>query len=271
MIKIDKLTLEASAKVCSDMSPSFSGIVVGECKGDVWVDDIDNPSIALIHSSAVGGFSIFGEPTDSEVYRKFQRFITGDMFGILIRRGIDCFEFSIESDKAKPSILALFNDKTIQSEDEFTFRKDEKYSGDMAIPDKYRILKVDATFLGELESGVFGNQELLTERLLASWGTYNSFLAKSVAFVVVYQKQIAAVIVGTARYKNVIPINIETENDHRRQGLALALLRQFVNECADRGLVAQWDCMDSNIASRRTAKSAGFEFVRKSRVYWFSI
>lgn len=35
------------------MGPSFSGIVSGECKGNLWVDKIDCPTIALAASYSV--------------------------------------------------------------------------------------------------------------------------------------------------------------------------------------------------------------------------
>lgn len=271
MLKVNELSSKAIDNIIYDDSPSFSGIVAGECKGDIWVDDVDNPNIALVASFAVGGFSIFGEPIDIEVYNKFKAFMIENMFYKLKSKGVGYFEFSIESEKAKPYILEIFSNKNIQTEDEYTFRKNDKNNESIIVPDGYEIFKVDSEFLRKLESGAFDNKEFLVERLLESWGTYNDFLKKSLAFVAVNQNRIVAVIVGTARFKNIIPIDIETEDSHRKKGLALALTRHFVNECIDNGLIAQWDCVDSNIASKRTVERAGFKFLKKNTVYWFEI
>lgn len=271
LFKINKLSSRAIDNITYDDSPSFSGIVAGECKGDMWVDDVEKPNIALVASFAVGGFSILGEPINIEVYSKFKTFMIEDMFCKLKSKGVNFFEFSIESEKAKPYILDIFNNKVIQTEDEYTFRKNDKYNESIIVPDGYKIYKVDSKFLEKLESGVFDNPEFLVERLLESWGTYNDFLKKSVAFVAVNQNRIVAVIVGTARFKSIIPIDIETENSHRKKGLALALTHHFVNECIDNGFIAQWDCVDSNIASKRTVERAGFQFLKKNTVYWFEI
>lgn len=35
--------------------------------------------------------------------------------------------------------------------------------------------------------------------------------------------------------------------------------------------VAQWDCMDYNIASNRIAEKPDFKFFEEERVYWFEI
>lgn len=108
MLKVNELSSKAIDNITYDDSPSFSGIVAGECKGDMWVDDVDNPNIALVASFAVGGFSILGEPTDIEVYNKFKAFVTENMFCELKSKGVDYFEFTIESEKAKPYVLEIF-------------------------------------------------------------------------------------------------------------------------------------------------------------------
>ncbi|MSU00901.1 GNAT family N-acetyltransferase [Tissierella pigra] len=271
MFKVDKLSLKAIEKLTYDDSPNFSGIVAGECKGDMWVDDLDNPNIALVYSFAADSFSILGEPSNIQIYNKFKDFLLENMFHQLKGKGIDYFEFSVESEKTKPYILDIFNNQVIQSEDEYILRKTDKYNGNNIVPDGYEIFKVDYEFLKKLESGLFENKDFLAERLLESWGTYDNFLNKSIGYVAVNQNEIVAVILGTARFKNIIPIDIETENSHRKKGLAFALACYFVNECIDNGVIAQWDCMDSNIASRKTAERVGFQFFKKNKVYWFDI
>jgi hypothetical protein len=271
LFKVDKLSPKAINNLTYDDSPNFSGIVAGECKGDMWVDDLDNPNIALVYSFAADSFSILGEPSNIQIYNKFKDFLLESMFDQLKSKGIDYFEFSVESEKAKPYILDIFNNRDIQNEDEYILRKNDKYNGNIMVPDGYEIFKVDYECLKKLESGLFENKDFLLERLLESWGTYDNFLNKSIGYVAVNQNRIVAVILGTARFKNIIPIDIETENSHRKKGLALALTRYFVNECIDKGVVVQWDCMDSNIASRKTAERVGFQLFRKNKVYWFDI
>ena len=271
MFKVDKLSSRAINNITCEDSPSFSGIVAGESKGEIWVDDLEHPSIALVASFAVGGFSILGELANIEAYNEFGTFILEDIFYELKSKDIDYFEFSIEAEKAKSHILDIFKNKVIQSEDEYSFRRIYKYDENIIIPDGYEIFKVDSKFLEKLKGGEFENKAFLTERLLMAWDMYEDYLKKSVAFVAVNKNRIVAVIVGTSRFKSVIPIDIETEPSHRKRGIAFALIRYFVNECIDNGYIAQWDCMDSNIASKRIAEKAGFQFFKKSTVFWFEI
>jgi len=79
------------------------------------------------------------------------------------------------------------------------------------------------------------------------------------------------VIVGTASYKNVLAIDIETEEEFKHKGLGYCLAIEFVNECTKRGLIAQWNCVESNPISRKLAEKAGFKLFGESDVYWFEI
>ncbi len=255
--------------ILSEDNPSYSGILAGECKGDIWIDDVKNPELALVYSNAVGGFAILGEPKNNAVYDKFNEFLREVFFVELKSRGVDGFEFSMASEKAEEYILGLFTDKNINQEDEYFYRKSGLYN--LETPDKYNIIKVDPHFIEQLKAGKYVNAEFLTDRLLGSWESFEQFFTKSLAFVATLDKSIVSVIIGTARYKNVVPIDIETIQEHRKKGLAYILTQYFVNECAIRELVAQWNCIDSNTASRKTAVKAGFDLFKKKPFYWFDI
>ncbi len=255
--------------ILSEDNPSYSGILAGECKGDIRVDDAKNPELALVYSNAVGGFAILGEPKNNAVYDKFNKFLREVFFVELKSRRFDVFEFSVESEKTEEYILGLFSDKSINQEDEFAYRKSSQCK--LQTPDKYSIIKVDPHFIEQLQAGIYDNAEFLIDRLLGSWESFDQFFTKSLAFVATLDKSIVSVIIGTARYINIVPIDIETIQEHRKKGLAYTLTQYFVNECAAKGLIAQWNCIESNTASRKTAEKAGFELFKKKPFYWFDI
>ena len=143
---------------------------------------------------------------------------------------------TIYSDGAKAYILDLFSDKIIQIEEEYSFRKRDRNNEVFAIPYGYKIVRVDSSFLQGQERGNFENQELLKVRLLESWGTYDNFLRKSGAFTAIYQGRVVGVIIGTVRFKNVILIDTEIDNNHRRKGLYKWIL-----------IISKWDMIKLQI------------------------
>ena len=271
MIKVDKLNKDIISDILSDDSPSFSGIVTGVCKGDLWVDDPENPSLALVYSSAVGGYSIHGNPRNDSVYEQFILFLNDHLFPTLKSKKVNSFEFSVESNDTQTKILETFSDKDIKNELEYMHRNYEKNEQPIHVPEEYRIEIVDSDFIERLHTGEIDNQKILEDRLLNSWDSYDKFSKRSKAFVALHYSKIVSVIIGTARFNDIIPIDIETDKLHRKKGLASALTQCFMNECVDNNLVAQWDCVDSNTASKKIAVKSGFELFRKRPFFWFDI
>ena len=271
MIKIDDLQVGNYENVVNDDCPSFSGILAGECKGDLWVDDIVNPKIAIANSYAVGSFAFLGNINNEDEYINLKNYVKNDIFEFLKRKGLDYFEYSVESDSLKPYVQKMFEDRVIQNEKEYSFRISDYISDNYLIPDNFIIQSVDLDLWGKVTDGSFKNESFLTRRLLESWGSFDNFEKNSVGFCITYLDSIVAVIIGTARFRNIIPIDIETIDDFRHMGLGYILTIEFVNECIRRNLIAQWDCVESNSISRKLVEKAGFKLFRENEVFWFQI
>lgn len=272
VIKIDGLSKVVNyEKITAPHCPSFSGIVADECKGELWVDHTGWPNIAIVNSYAVGGFAFLGHIQSDEAYNVTQVFIYKKLFPLLKSKGIDDFEFSLESENLREHILKMFAYKEIHFEKEFHYIKRGKYPDPMNLPEPYSIHEVNHEFWNLIRETNIKNPELITERILASWQSIDHFFKRSLSFCIMCADKIVAVIVGTARFNDVIAIDIATETEHRKKGLALMLTQTFVNECVDRGLTPQWSCVESNLASRELVEKAGFEFLKQNKVYWFRI
>ena len=272
MIKVNENTeISNITSIVNDKSPSFSGIVSHECKGNLWVDNMDVPRAAIAESYAVGSFAFLGNYEAEEEYHNLKEFLYNELFVQLKNKGYDCFEFSIESKIMQPHIITMLKDRTLQSEKEYSFRIYSLPKFSYSIPDGYQIRKVDAAFWQALLEDHFENADFLKVRLLESWYSFDEFYKKSIAYCAVYHNRIVAVIVGTASYRQVIAIDIESEREHRRNGLAYALAVNFIEDCLSIKYIPQWDCVESNQDSCNMVKKLGFEQISENTVYWFSI
>ena len=177
MIQVkDTIKINDVTQIVHENSPSFSGIVNQECKGKLWVDQIHKPTIAIAESYAVGSFAFLGANTTEEDFLNLKGFLDNELFPFLNNNGYHCFEFSIESENLENSILELFQDKAIQ-----------------------------------------------------------------------------------------------TEEVHRKKGLAYAMAIEFIKDCLRNELTPQWDCVESNTSAYRMAMKLGFEKINENTVYWFDI
>ncbi len=272
MIQIDKdVAIKNVTKVVNEKCPSFSGIVSQECKGNLWVNDIEAPTIAIAESYAVGSFAFLGTYKCKEDFIELKAFLETELLIQIRKKGYHCFEFSIESESIRDNILEIFQDKLLQTEREFSFRVNTIPVNTEVIPREYQILKVDSVFWKMLSEDKFDNADFLRIRLLESWHSFEEFERKSIAYCSVFENRIVAAIVGTANFNNIIPIDIETEEKHRRKGLAYAMTAEFIADCFKNNYLPQWDCVESNPNSYNMAKKLGFEQINENTVYWFDI
>ena len=252
-----------------DRSPSHAGIVAGICKGDLWLNNENNPTLAVSYSYCVGGCGIMGEiarDSEEETLAFFEK-----VFNDLKKKGINEFEFSVEDEKLSKQILSLFHNRQMESEEELSYRRSKLIPVTKELPQGYIMYRVDDEFLNNLPNLELQNKEMLTERMDNSWNGYKAYLMYSKASIVVYNSMIVGIIFGSAHYKNVVSIDIEVCEAHRHKGLASRLTETFVNDCVNNGLIAQWDHTASNQASRILAERNGFTIFKKRPYYWFSI
>jgi GNAT superfamily N-acetyltransferase len=257
--------------VINEKSPSVSGIVNQECKGKLWVDNIYEPRIAIAESFATGSFAFLGTYETNEEFMNLKDFLENELFNQLKIEGYNCFEFSIDSENMRKNILEMFKDKTIQTEKEFSFRVNAIPENNQKIPNGYQIRKVDITFWNMLLEGKYENDDFIKIRLLESWHSFDEFMNSSIAYCIVLDNRIVAVMVGTASFNNAIAIDIEVEEEHRRMGLAYAMAVEFIKDCLKNGYIPQWDCVESNPNSYKLARKLGFEKMNENTVYWFDI
>ncbi len=272
MIKINStIKIKDVTNVVNEKTPSISGIVNQECKGKLWVDNIDMPRIAIAESFATGSFAFVGIYNTKEDFANLKDFLENDLFYQLKENGYHCFEFSIDSENLRQNILDMFKDKSIQSEKEFSFRTNSIPKNNQSIPKEYKIRKVDITFWNMLSEGKYENGDFIKLRLLESWHSFEDFLNKSIAYCTLLDDRIVAVIAGTACFNHVITIDIETEEKHRKMGLAYAMAAEFINDCLKNSYIPQWDCVESNPNSYNLAIKLGFQKMNENTVYWFNI
>lgn len=252
--------------IVGDNNPSMYGILDGCCKGMHWSCRENDLNLDVLYSYCVGGCGVVGIiPDGKEIYAK--KFFES-VFEALRNENINEFEFSSEEEHLSKQILDIFSAKEVYSEQEYSFRRNKKYVSETAIQD-YGFIEVDQVFLEQIDT--YENSEMLTVRINESWYSTEDFLKYSKAIVAVNDKETVGVIFGSARFKNVIDIDIEVLVEHRNKGIAKRLTTYFVNACIKKDCIAQWDCVESNAASRKVAEDCGFSAFKKRPFYWFTI
>lgn len=112
---------------------------------------------------------------------------------------------------------------------------------------------------------VFSNEHPLASKIPVSlfkkfWSCLEDMASSSVFCAAFINNKFSSICYGAAISKNIIEVDIFTEEEYRGKGLGKVVASQFINECLKRGLVIKWDCFVSNMASLELARSLGFVF-----------
>lgn len=166
-------------------------------------------------------------------------------------------------------MLNSFKNKDIKSELEYSYRFETKITKKFSLSDCYGVVRVSRPLLENIKN--CNNYELLVNRIDNSWHTREDFLNRSIAHIALHKDNIVGVCFGSALYNGYITVDIETNKDHRRLGIAASLVKYFVNTAINSNYIVQWDRIESNVASKLLAGKCGFKLFKVRPYYWFKI
>lgn len=250
----------------NDKNPSMYGILTGICKGEHWSLNEEKLALDVMYSYCVGGCGVVGRIPFEKT--KQARVFFETVFFSLKEKNICEFEFSSEDNALCAILLDIFSDKEIYSEEEYSYRKSDNSVVNAVMP-SYTFLEVNRLFLKKID--IYINADMLLERLNNSWYCQEDFFRYSKCFVAIQGKEIVGIIFGSARFLNIIDVDIEVLKGHRGKGIATTLTSYFVDACISNGWIVQWDCVESNIRSRAVAEKCGFQLFKKRPYYWFDL
>ena len=131
---------------------------------------------------------------------------------------------------------------------------------------------IDENFIGSIKNNTLvSNPEFLVDYIKDFWNSVEKYLSLGYGYAATCENKIVSFSITSFSYKNIFAIGIETLEPYRRNGLASTLTKILLKTLYGKGYDVWWDCMESNIASQMTAKSAGLVFDHKYRLCGFDI
>lgn len=100
---------------------------------------------------------------------------------------------------------------------------------------------------------------------MSNYPTYEVYSRLGFGVAVIYQGEVIAGASSYSTYKDGIEIQIDTREDQRRKGLALACGAALILRCLDRGMYPSWDAQ--NKGSVKLAEKLGYHFSHEYPVY----
>lgn len=245
------------------------GVVAGNNPGWVFADDRCNPQTALVFSRGQSGFYFVGREDNPRFIEEIPATME-ELRPRLAELGISEFEYSGASLAWGEKLPQIFANRDVQ-----TFRQHV-----------YTFPELKSARLPEANSGSYQAEELTPQLLsrvdidtcfakrilLEWWDSLESFYASGAGCCVICARQIAALCYTSfVGEEGEWELGVDTHPDFRRRGFAKMATLAMVRKCQENGVIPYWDCMATNIPSRRLAKGVGFSLAFTYPVFWFSL
>lgn len=222
--------------------------VMGEAVGD----DPDEPSVVR---TTTGDFAFFAGDPDSPGAEPLIKSVTVPLLGCGDGHIAGWWKriLSVWSD------AQIFDRYTIQKEARFDREKLEEYA--RSLPDGFTIVPIDESWYGRCL------KEKWMCDFVSNFSTAGDFIQRGLGFVVVDPMgQPASGAASYSIYRGGIEIEVDTNENHRRRGLALAVCAKLILTCLDKGLYPSWDA--ANLASVSLAQKLGYRMEHPYKIFY---
>lgn len=271
MLKRDEPLAYNLIQPYSDMM--FAGVAAGNNAGIVWADNLENPVSAIVWSEGLQCFQFVGRIDNLKYSDELKSFIDGPIISFLKDKGLDYFEFSADTEAWYPIIYSSLAEREIKESWQRVYKSRPGIQNDIeyVLPKHYTLYKIDESFISSVRNDKkVSNPEFLIDYIEQFWGSICDYLKLGFGFAAVNADQIVSFSITSFLYNETYSIGVETQEQHRRKGIAGALTKCLLNMLYEKGYKVWWDCMESNIASQKTAEGASLVLDHTYKVCWFN-
>ncbi|MBW5470838.1 GNAT family N-acetyltransferase [Brevibacillus formosus] len=251
----------------------FAGVVAGNHPGLLWVDNPDKPSCALVWSTGLSSFAFLGVPSKSISPAAFTAFFQTQIGPFLLQKDLSYFEFSRESKEWDSFLTPIMGGSGWETSTQLVYQtsRDQGEKPSLVIPAPYYSVELEESFLRGRGTVIPPNLDFVTDYLHEYWYSIDDFLENGYGYAALTtDHEVASICMSTAVYQSTHAIGVETIEPYRQKGLSSTLAYQLQNRLHQEAATVWWDCMDSNVASQKTAEKAGLHLSHRYEIAWFS-
>ncbi|PEP82322.1 GNAT family N-acetyltransferase [Bacillus toyonensis] len=219
--------------------------------GRAWVNDLENPTVAQV---TVGIFTIYtGDPNVKET-EELLRNIPEKMLVI------------VNSEEWKKR-LETFYERKIDKFLRYKFKRNSEFfnrsklqSFISTLPKGYELRRID--------EHIANNSTLhkLSEDFTSQFQSVEDYLNRGIGYSILYNGEVICGASSYSIYDKGIEIEVATDLNHRRKGLATVVSAALILDCLEKGKYPNWDA--ANTTSAKLAEKLGYVFDKAYDTYF---
>lgn len=249
--------------------PEIISIIEKNNPGTIFVDNVDMPNTALIWNPGMGGFYLIGDCENNFFLQNINKFIDDDIAEFLRDRQIDDFEVSGGNGLWEKTIENIFHSRDLKRGRQLIYTWDKTQKIKEPIENfNYSIYSLRSR---EVNMSQYINWKYYEGVLRSFWGDIDQFLDKGDCYYALDGNKIIGVCYTSFVTSNTKAIGVETDKEYRNQGVGYALAHRCIDEILKEGNLPWWDCMETNLSSRRLAEKVGLVKTHDYFCYYFNL
>ncbi|PEK39418.1 GNAT family N-acetyltransferase [Bacillus toyonensis] len=219
--------------------------------GRAWVNDLENPTVAQV---TVGIFTFYtGDPNVKET-EELLRNIPEKMLVI------------VNSEEWKKR-LETFYERKIDKFLRYKFKRNSEFfnrsklqSFISTLPKGYELRRID--------EHIANNSTLhkLSEDFTSQFQSVEDYLNRGIGYSILYNGEVICGASSYSIYDKGIEIEVATDLNHRRKGLATVVSAALILDCLEKGKYPNWDA--ANTTSAKLAEKLGYVFDKAYDTYF---
>ncbi|MDF9450742.1 GNAT family N-acetyltransferase [Bacillus toyonensis] len=219
--------------------------------GRAWVNDLENPTVAQV---TVGIFTFYtGDPNVKETEE-------------LLRNIAEKMLVIVNSEEWKKR-LETFYERKIDKFLRYKFKRNSEFfnrsklqSFISTLPKGYELRRID--------EHIANNSTLhkLSEDFTSQFQSVEDYLNRGIGYSILYNGEVICGASSYSIYDKGIEIEVATDLNHRRKGLATVVSAALILDCLEKGKYPNWDA--ANTTSAKLAEKLGYVFDKAYDTYF---
>ncbi|QWH37883.1 GNAT family N-acetyltransferase [Bacillus mycoides] len=219
--------------------------------GNAWVNDLENPKVAQI---TVGIFTFYAGDSNAKETEELLRNIPERILVI------------VNSDEWKKR-LERFHERKIDKFLRYKFKRNAEMFNRLklqsfitALPKGYELRKIDEHIAND------PTLHNVSEDFTSQFRSIDDHVNRGTGYCILYNGEVVCGASSYSIYDDGIEIEVATDLDHRRKGLATVVSAALILDCLENGKYPNWDA--ANSTSAKLAEKLGYVFDKAYDTYF---
>ncbi|MEO3944056.1 GNAT family N-acetyltransferase [Gorillibacterium sp. CAU 1737] len=247
------------------MNLEVKAVVGGQHPGEVYVDDSEKPTAALIWIPGQQGFQLVGDENSQSFRVELDDYMRTAIEPRLAKLSVGAVEIGGDKETWGKALPSIFPSRSVSSDLQHVLRFKHRSPFEFH-EEGIAIHRIDRELW---KSRRLENHSFLEKKIHRFWETTDAFLDQGYGYYAESDNQLVSLCFSAFVAGNTHAIDIETLEGFRKRALGTAVASRYVEEAIQRGLAPYWDCTPSNTGSLRIAKAVGMEHDFDYTICWF--